>query len=95
MNKYVFYLIIATILISFAPIFSQLGVPNKGVWVYSFYTIFSSFISIIVYSLIKKQKIVFNKIFLSISLFFGLGIFFYFSSFNFLTSISVGFLSQT
>jgi len=95
MNKSILRIFLAVILISSAPIFSQLGVPLKGVWVFSFYTVISGFISLFLFVLIKKKKIVFSKDFLIPILFYLLGITLFFYSFTFISGVVIGFLGQT
>ncbi|QEE16747.1 DMT family transporter [Promethearchaeum syntrophicum] len=95
MNKSALRIFLAVILISSAPIFSQLGVTLKRVWIFSFYTIISGFISLSLFVIIKKKKIVFSKDFLIPILFYVLGITLFFYSFTFLSGVVIGFLGQT
>lgn len=95
MNKNLLYILLATSLIALAPIFSEMGVPSKGIWVYSFYTLLSATVSLFIFALIKKEKIAFSKDFIWPIIFSILGGILFFYSFNFISGVSAGFLGQS
>ncbi len=94
MNKYIILLLLSNFLLALAPIFSNIGVPLKGSLIYSFYDLFAAGIIILLFSKITRKKLVFSKKFVKNGLIYFLGTFFFFKSFNYLSSITASFIAQ-